>query len=65
MTQIASPAKTRDGPVGGKERHKEAGIFYFISLGQISGQTKSDRDTKKQAQREDRGMSEEEGWCLP
>lgn len=30
MTQIASPAKTRDGPVGGKERHKEAGIFFLF-----------------------------------
>lgn len=64
MTQIASPAKTRDGPVEARRDTRRQG-FFFISLGQISDQTKSDRDTKKQAQREDRGMSVEEGWCLP
>lgn len=30
MMQIASPAETRDGSVGGKERHKEALVLFFV-----------------------------------
>lgn len=30
MTQIASPAETRDGSVEGKERNREAGDFFFF-----------------------------------
>lgn len=63
MMQSASPAKTRDGSVEARRDTRRQGFFYS-SLGQISGQTKSDGDMKMQAEREDRGMSEEEKWCL-
>lgn len=48
MTQIASLARTRDGSVEARRDTRRKGfLFCFVlTLGQISSQTKSDRDKK-------------------